>query len=374
MGGLRARLAHRHGVEVAARIEFTPLADFTSALAAADVVVAPHEKVSQSGVLAVARQLGARTVAAEVGGMPELATRTFPPGDIDGLTRALDAVLGEANGRPAPLDEELAVRAHLRAYGLEVDARPGERRLLMGMPLDGLTREEALDRVRAGLLAGRGGRVLTPNLDILRQYRETPALAEAFDATELLVADGMPLVWASRLEGAPLPQRVTGSDILYGTAAIAAELGRRVFLAGGRPGVAQRAGERLTLANPGFAFTARPCFIDPGPIGAQLDELMDALEADAPDLAYIGLPFAAQVHLMGAMRERLPGTWFVGVGSTFDLVTGDRTRAPEWLQRLGLEWAHRIVHEPHVWRRYLVLGLPLAARLWVHSLGARLRR
>lgn len=117
-----ARLARRLGVDVSARVEFAALEDFAAAMAAADVVVAPHDTASQSGVLAVARQLGVPTIAAAVGGLPELATGTFPPGDVAGLTRALDAVLARSDGRPPPLDEELALQSHLRAYGM-ADAR-----------------------------------------------------------------------------------------------------------------------------------------------------------------------------------------------------------------------------------------------------------
>ena len=80
-----------------------------------------------------------------------------------------------------------------------------------------------------------------------------------------------------------------------------------------------------------------------------------------------------QVNTIATLRTRLPQAWFVGVGSSFDLVNGDRVRAPVWMQRTGLEWAHRIAHEPRVWRRYLVGGLPIAARLGAHALRVRVR-
>ncbi len=114
-----AELARSCGVPVAARVEFLELDDFAAAISAADVVVAPHEKASQSGVLSLARHLGVRSVAADVGGLSELASRTFAAGDVEGLTRALDAEL--ARERPTPLSdgEEQALHVHLRAYGLE---------------------------------------------------------------------------------------------------------------------------------------------------------------------------------------------------------------------------------------------------------------
>jgi N-acetylglucosaminyldiphosphoundecaprenol N-acetyl-beta-D-mannosaminyltransferase len=252
--------------------------------------------------------------------------------------------------------------------------RPDRSRLrLMGMPLDALTLTEAVGRVLEGLADRRGGAVLTPNIDVMRQYRGSPDLQRAFEAMELLVPDGTPLVWASRLQGTPLPQRITGSDMLWGVAAAAAARGASVFLAGGRPGVASRAAERLARVCPGLHADAHPCYIEPGPVAPQVEDLASALVAARPDVVYLGLPFAGQVYVIEALRPRLPGTWFVGVGSSFDLVTGDRPRAPEWLQRLGLEWAHRVVHEPRVWRRYLVHGLPFALRLALHALRVRLR-
>jgi glycosyltransferase involved in cell wall biosynthesis len=113
-----AKQASRHGVKVASRIEFVELEDFAAAIAAADVVVAPHERASQSGVLSLARHLGVRSVASDIGGLGELATRTFSSGDALALSRALDEELARARPPASALDEQAAVEVHLRAYGL----------------------------------------------------------------------------------------------------------------------------------------------------------------------------------------------------------------------------------------------------------------
>ncbi len=111
------QLADRYALDIAARLEFVDLAKFAAAIAAADVVVVPSERASQSGVLAVARLLGTPTVAADVGGMAELASRTFAAGSVDDLNRAIDAELGNSHHRAQPLDEsDQAVCVHLRAY------------------------------------------------------------------------------------------------------------------------------------------------------------------------------------------------------------------------------------------------------------------
>jgi glycosyltransferase involved in cell wall biosynthesis len=112
-----AELAEAYGVDVAARVEFLELAEFAAAISAADLVVLPYDKASQSGVLAVARQLGTPTAAANVGGLRELASQTFEAGDPHDLNRAIDAQLACAVAPDPSLDENLAITVHLLAYG-----------------------------------------------------------------------------------------------------------------------------------------------------------------------------------------------------------------------------------------------------------------
>jgi N-acetylglucosaminyldiphosphoundecaprenol N-acetyl-beta-D-mannosaminyltransferase len=245
----------------------------------------------------------------------------------------------------------------------------------MGMPLDGISSEEAFEKVRRGLAEGRGGRVLTPNLDILRRYCQSSTLPALFEDVELLLPDGMPLVWACRLQGTPVVERITGTDMLWGMAAAAAGADASLFLVGGRAGVARRAGEVILAAHPTLRLDSRPLYVElDSPITEQVREVSDLLVNERPDVVYLGLPFEVQAHLMDELHPRLPATWFLGMGSSFDFLTGDRQRAPVWLQRIGLEWAHRVVLEPGVRRRYLVEGLPFAARLGLHSVAAGMQR
>jgi N-acetylglucosaminyldiphosphoundecaprenol N-acetyl-beta-D-mannosaminyltransferase len=312
-------------------------------------------------------------VAADVGGLRELAARTFAVGDVAALSRALDEVLANPGIASGTVDEDAALAAHLRAYGLAGSRRESERIRVMEMPLDAVTFADAVSRVETGMRGARGGAVLTPNLDVLRQYQRSPGLREAFESIELLVADGVPLVWASRLQGTPVPARITGTDMLWAAVELAAKHHASVFLAGGRPDVGARAAARLREAHPGLEVLSYPCFVRPGPIGAQLDELAAEIEAAQPGVVLIALPFPVQVHLIARMRRHAQSAWFVGIGSSLDFVNGDRARAPEWLQRLGLEWAHRVVLEPRVARRYLVHGIPFAVRLGMHALRGRRR-
>ena len=118
-----ARLARRYGVDVAARIGFIELDDFAAAIGAADVVVASHERASQSGVLSLAHQLGVPAVAADVGGLGELASQTFASGDVARSLVRSTRPWPATGRRPVALDERLAVEAHLRAYATETASR-----------------------------------------------------------------------------------------------------------------------------------------------------------------------------------------------------------------------------------------------------------
>ncbi|MFF6777038.1 WecB/TagA/CpsF family glycosyltransferase [Streptomyces sp. NPDC012637] len=245
---------------------------------------------------------------------------------------------------------------------------------LMGMPIHAVTLDQAVDRVFDALADGRGGTVLTPNVDILRQYRRSPELRRMFEHSELVVTDGMPLVVALRIQRTPVPGQVTGTDMLRGLAAEAGARGRSILLAGGRPGEAERAADRLRRTSPGLRAETYPCYVRPDTMAAELAALSRTLVAASPDIVFIGLPFASQISVMAGMRAALPGTWFVGVGSSFDFVNGDRSRPPELVRRLCLEWAWRLTRQPWLWRRYLVDGVPTTARLAVAALRLRWRR
>ena len=245
---------------------------------------------------------------------------------------------------------------------------------LMDMPIDDITIDAAVDRITGDIKRGRGGTVLTPNIEILRQYLSTPSLRTVFEHTDLRVADGMPIVVALRLQRTPVPERITGTDLLLAICAASAHAGFSVMLAGGLPGEADRAADRLREEFPALKTHTYPCFVQPDNEATELAKLRSEVVAVAPNILFIGLPFRVQVSLMGELCYQLPATWFVGVGSTFDLVNGDRSRPPRWLQRLCLEWAWRLFEQPGMWRRYLVDGMPIAARLGFSALRERWRR
>ena len=240
---------------------------------------------------------------------------------------------------------------------------------LLGVPIHRVTAEQTLDHIMASLRHGRGGWVLTPNLDILRRLVTDPAYAELCAPATLRVADGTPLIWASRLQGTPLPERVAGSDLIWSLTARAAAEGRSVFFLGGNPGAAEQAAAMLRERSPTLRIAGTECppfgfETDPAYMGA----LRARLIAAAPDICYVALSSPKQDRLIREFRPLLPAAWFLGIGISFSFVSGEVRRAPRWIQRLGFEWLHRLAQEPgRLGRRYLVEGLPFAARLLLSS-------
>jgi N-acetylglucosaminyldiphosphoundecaprenol N-acetyl-beta-D-mannosaminyltransferase len=249
---------------------------------------------------------------------------------------------------------------------------------LLGFPLHALTTSQTLDHIVSEASARRGGWVVTPNLDILRQLVTNSDTRELCSGSTLFVADGMPLIWASRLQRTPLPERVTGSDMVISLTRRAAEAGLRLSLVGGDilpdgTRVADQAAAKLREQFP----TLQIASIDAPPYGfddAYVTALAQRLVAARPDIIYVAIGFPKQERLIARLRPHLPGAWFLGIGISFSFVTGSVQRAPRWMQKCGLEWSHRLAQEPgRLAKRYLVQGLPFAAHLLISSAWRGLR-
>jgi N-acetylglucosaminyldiphosphoundecaprenol N-acetyl-beta-D-mannosaminyltransferase len=225
--------------------------------------------------------------------------------------------------------------------------------------------------------AGRGHWTITANLDHLRRYHCDPVAKGLIDDADLVVADGMPLIWASRLAGEPLPERVSGSSMVWSICEAASARRQSVFLLGGDPGVAKRAANIFRDSYPELEIAGTAC----PPVGfeddaRELDRIRHQLTAAAPQIVFVALGFPKQDLLIRILRSSLPHASFLGVGISLSYATGDVSRAPNWICRLGLEWAYRLSQEPtrRLARRYLVDGCPFALRLMVSAARHRVRR
>lgn len=262
--------------------------------------------------------------------------------------------------------------------GLREPAGPGlrePRARLAGLDFDRLTEAGAVDRIVAAIGRHEGGWVATPNVDICRQAHTDPALRSLVMTASLIVPDGMPLVWAARLRGCPLPERVAGGSLIFSLSAAAAPQGHSIYLIGGAPGVPEKAGEELRRRYRGL----RVAGAESPPLGFERDPLAvgairDRLTAAAPDIVYVGLGFPKQERLIAELAPACPAAWFIGCGAAIGYAAGTLPRPPRWMRRTGLAWLFRLVNEPRrLFRRYLVHDLPFAITLLASSAARRLR-
>lgn len=276
------------------------------------------------------------------------------------------------SAQPGSSFASAAALSHLplfsRTYGYPA-AAPADTVCLRGVSIHRLTEAACVERICGALSQGQGGTVVTPNLDHLRRCASDATFRSLVADAELVVADGMPLVWASRLQGTPLPERVAGSNLIVSLSAAAASHGYSIFLLGGAPGTAQLAGDVLRTRFPHLNVAGACC----PPAGFERDPdyvalLADQLEASRADIVFVALGSPKQEKLIERLRPTLPGAWWLGVGISFSFLCGDVRRAPLWMQSAGLEWMHRLAQEPRrLFKRYLVTGLPFAADLLARS-------
>jgi N-acetylglucosaminyldiphosphoundecaprenol N-acetyl-beta-D-mannosaminyltransferase len=243
------------------------------------------------------------------------------------------------------------------------------------MSLAQIDRFGLLDHLFDSLARGRGGWLITANLDFLRRHAREPAFRALYDAADIRVADGMPLVWAARLQGDWLPERVAGSSLVWLIAERAAREGRSLYLLGGEPGANRRASDVFREKFPGIrVIGASSPRIGSPPTAAEVEGIRAEMLRVRPDILLVGLGSPKQEELIRALRPALPATWMIGVGISFSFVSGDVRRAPGWMRRAGLEWVHRMAQEPgRLARRYLVHNLPFAFRLFGHAVKHRLQ-
>ena len=223
------------------------------------------------------------------------------------------------------------------------------------LEIDAVTFAEALERIAQLVDRRRGGAVFTPNVDHVVKAERHPDFCRAYSRADLCLADGMPLVWASRLLGSPLPEKVSGSDLALPLMRLAAERRWRVYLLGGGPGVAEEAGEKLTRELGVIIVGTDSPIVHSDGTDDSSEQALARLLAASPDLLLVAFGAPKQELWINRFADQLGATVAIGVGGSLDFMVGRIRRAPAWMSRAGLEWLFRLVQEPRrMWRRYLV--------------------
>lgn len=229
---------------------------------------------------------------------------------------------------------------------------------LFDIAIDNVTMAEAISRIDQLVLERRNAYVVTPNVDHVVKLQNDALFKKIYDNAALVVADGMPLVWASRLLGKPLKERVTGADLFPRVCALSAQKGYAVFLLGANKGVAAQAAHLLRQTYPGLNIcgTYSPSY------GFEKNEAENAvilamLASARPDILFVGVGAPKQEKWIYHYRGRYTIPVALGVGASFDFIAGTVQRAPAWMQTLGFEWFYRFLMEPRrLFKRYFIDG------------------
>jgi N-acetylglucosaminyldiphosphoundecaprenol N-acetyl-beta-D-mannosaminyltransferase len=229
-------------------------------------------------------------------------------------------------------------------------------RLRIGeLDVDSVTFEEALERIAELVDAGDGGAVFTPNVDHVVKADSDVEFRQAYSRASLCLADGVPILWAARLLGSPLPAKVSGSDLVLPLARFAGERHWRVYLLGGGPEVAAEAGAKLSRElGVDVVGTDSPLVHEDGTV-EQAEQTLGRLASTQPHLVLVALGAPKQERFIDRYGEAIRPAVAMGVGGSLDFMVGRVRRAPAWMSRAGLEWLYRLGQEPRrMWRRYLV--------------------
>ncbi len=212
---------------------------------------------------------------------------------------------------------------------------------VLGVAFDNVTMDEAVER-GLELLEQEGSHlVVTPNPEIVQRASKDPEFSEILSRADLVIPDGVGIIYAARILGRPLKGRVPGIDFASALLGRVAGTGKRLFLLGAAPGVAQQAAVNLQAAYPGLVVCGAHdgYFKEDGPV-------IEAIRAARADIVFVCLGFPKQEKWIAANGEASGARLYIGLGGSLDVFAGKVERAPERFQRLGLEWLYRLMKEP----------------------------
>jgi N-acetylglucosaminyldiphosphoundecaprenol N-acetyl-beta-D-mannosaminyltransferase len=223
---------------------------------------------------------------------------------------------------------------------------------ILGIPVDDVTYDEALARMAEFIADGRPRQVVTVNPEFIMTAQNDLDFRQILRESHLNLPDGQGLLWAARLLGAPLRERVTGVDTVVRLAELSSQKGYSIFLLGAAEGVAAAAARQLQSRFPELRI-AGTYVGSPAPV--EEDRAVALIQDTDPDFLFVAYGAPRQEKWIARNLARLNAPVIIGVGGAFDFISGESVRAPVWMQRLGMEWLHRLAHEPWRWRRMLAL-------------------
>lgn len=237
-----------------------------------------------------------------------------------------------------------------------------ERGVFLGMPLDLLTMDQTVVRCLELVSEGRPYEHVVLNCSKVVLASDDERLRDVIMRADVVSADGQSVVWAGRLLGLPVPERVAGIDLMGELLVRAQDLGLPVYFLGAKPEVLARFVEVVTRRFPRLkvAGAADGYFEDDAATA-------EAIAAAGPRMLFVGMPSPRKEYFISEYLCRMGPVLAVGVGGSFDVWAGETARAPRWMRACGLEWFHRLCQEPRrMWRRYLIGNARFVGIVVVH--------
>lgn len=235
-----------------------------------------------------------------------------------------------------------------------------EKISILGVNVDKITLKDAEERVKSFLNSNTINTIYTPNTEIVMEARNNQELKSLLNKGDLVIPDGIGLVYASKIKKKPLLERVAGSDLSMRILDIANDEGHSIFILGGKPGVAQIATENIKKKYPNIDIAGyHHGYFKGTHIGhrnhEEENEVINIINKAKPDIVFVGLGAPKQEQWIDENKEKLNCKVIIGNGGTVDIIAGTVKRAPEVYQRLGLEWLYRLLKDPRRIKRQIVL-------------------
>ncbi|EMU55904.1 WecB/TagA/CpsF family glycosyltransferase [Clostridium butyricum] len=222
--------------------------------------------------------------------------------------------------------------------------------------IDNLTMNEALDKIDKFIINRKPSYVVTPNVDHIVKLDNDEEFKAVYKDADLILTDGMPLIWISKFKGTPIKEKVSGSDLFPKICELSAQKGYRIFLLGAAEGVAAKAAERLQnkyvdlkivgTYSPKYGFERDE---------REIEKIINIIKLSKPDILAVGLGAPKQEKFIYEFKDKLNVPVSLAIGASIDFEAGNIERAPEWMQKCGLEWFYRLCKEPRrMYKRYLI--------------------
>lgn len=227
---------------------------------------------------------------------------------------------------------------------------------ILNTEVDNLTMDEAIQRIEQLILSKKPSYVVTPNVDHIVKLEQDKEFQNVYKEADLILTDGMPLIWISKLKKNPIKEKVSGSDLFPRVCKLAADKGYKVFLLGAAEGIAARAAENLRSKynglnivgtySPSYGFEKKE---------DEIEKIIEMINEVKPDILAVGLGAPKQEKFLYKYRKKLNVPVSLAIGASIDFEAGNMNRAPKWMQNIGLEWLYRLYQEPgRMARRYLI--------------------